>query len=369
MPIKKLLKIRARPIGIDLGSAVVKIAQMRNTDDQLELLAAARVNVPPDCLNDVKKRRDFLAGRLRKILKDRGFKGRQCILSIPAADTFVTHIRTAPAPPDELEKALRWQLEGKLPFNHNDAIIRHMVVGPVQGENEGRQEVIVVAISRQSAEAYLEMAYSSRLEVAAMNVESCAIVQCFARLFRHAEDAHRATLFLDLGQTYTQVVISQGPKLVFARNLLFGADQIDKVVSDVLSISVEEARSYRRRVSDLTDEAVTDTDRLDEAVNESLKSAVAEITKCLRYYESMFPSNPVERAIFLGGQARDTHLCKGIARHLHLPSQVGDPLVKIKKAEGAGITPEDGPDFRKAQPEWVVAVGLSLGVKKEAYAA
>ncbi|MCD4699092.1 MAG: hypothetical protein K8R91_00770, partial [Phycisphaerae bacterium] len=79
--------------------------------------------------------------------------------------------------------------------------------------------------------------------------------------------------------------------------------------------------------------------------------------------------SPIERAIFLGGQARDKRLCKEIARRLRLPSQVGDPLVKIKQAKGAMIVPDDGPDLRKAQPEWVVAVGLSLGAKKEAYAA
>lgn len=362
-------KTRVRPIGIDLGTAVVKIAQMRDVAGQLELLAATRADIPPDCLADVEKRRDFLARRLRKILKEHGFKGRQCVLSIPAADTFVTHIRTAPMPPDELEKILRWQLEGKLPFNHNDAIIRHMVVGEVQGEKEGRQEVIVVAISRQSAEAYLAMADSGRLEVAAMNVESCAILQCFARLFSHADDAHKATLFLDLGRTYTQVVISQGTKLVFARNLLFDADRIDKVVAEALGLSVEEARSFRCQASDLTDEAAADADRLYEAMSESLKNVVDEITKCLRYYESMFPANPIVRAIFLGGQARDRRLCKGIARQIQIPSQVGDPLVKIKHAEGAGITPDDVLDLAKAQPEWVVAVGLSLGANKEAYAA
>lgn len=368
MPLK-VLKTRAMPIGIDLGTAVVKMAQMRNADGQLELLAAARADVPPDCRTDVGKRRDFLADRLRNILKEHGFKGRRCILSIPAADTFVKHIRTAKMPPDELDKALRWELEGKLPFNHNDAIVRHMVVGQVQGENDGQQEVIVIAISRQSAEAYLEMAHSGRLEVAALNVESCAILECFARLFRRADDVHKATLFLDLGQTYTQVVIAHGAKLVFARNLLFGADLIDKVVSKVLGMSVEEARSLRRKVSDLTDEAATDADRLYEAVSEPLKSVVDEITKCLRYYESVFPSNPVERAIFLGGQARDRRLCQGIARKLNLPSQVGDPLAKIKRAEGARIATEDGLDLRQAQPEWAVAVGLSLGAKNETQAA
>ncbi len=369
MSLKKVLKTRALPIGIDLGTAVVKMAQMRKANGQLELLAAARADVPPDCQDNVGKRRDFLADRLRNILKEHGFKGRRCVLSIPAADTFVKHIRTAKMPPDELDKVLRLELEGKLPFNHNDAIIRHIVVGQVQGENEGQQEVIIIAISRKSAEAYLKMAHSGRLEVAALNVESCAILECFARLFQRDDDARRATLFLDLGQTYTQVVIAHGTKLVFARNLLFGADCIDKAVSEAMGMSMGETRILRRKVSDLTNESAADADRLYGAMSELLKSVVDEITKCLRYYESVFPSDPVERAIFLGGQARDRRLCQGIARQLNLPSQVGDPLAKIKRAEGASIVNEDGLDLLQAQPEWAVAVGLSLGAKNETQAA
>ena len=365
----KVLKTRTMPVGIDLGTAVIKMAQMRNADDRLELLAAARTDVPPDCRDDAAKRRDFLAGNLRNILKTHGFKGRRCVLSISASDTFVQHIKTAKMPPEELDKTLRWELEGKLPFNHNDAIIRHMMVAQVQDGHESEQEVIVVAISRASAEAYLEMAHCGRLEVVALNVESCAILECFARLFRRADDAHRATLFLDLGRTYTQAVISHGSKLVFARNLLFGADQIDAAVSEAMGMPVEDVGPFRRKLVDLTGDAAADADRLYEAMNEPLKGVVDEITKCLRYYESVFPSNPVERAIFLGGQARDRRLCQGIARQLNLPSQVGDPLARIKHAENAGIEPDGELDLRQTQPEWAVAVGLSLGATEEARAA
>src|ERR1035437_3429537 len=43
----KVIKSRALPIGIDLGSAAVKVVQLRRSDDQIELTASAMLEVPP----------------------------------------------------------------------------------------------------------------------------------------------------------------------------------------------------------------------------------------------------------------------------------------------------------------------------------
>ncbi len=366
MPFKSL-KTKTMPIGVDLGTSAVKMVQMRRNNGQTELFAAAHADVPSDFRNDAGKMRGFQARCIRDLLKSHGFKGRQCTFSVPAADTFVQHVKIAKMLPKELDKALQWELEGKLPFNYKDAIIRRVIVERVQNENDSEQEVIIIAISRQSAEAYLKMAGIGKIEVVAMHVEPFAILECFTRLCRQ----NSSTLFLDIGCTYTQVVIAHGPKLVFARNLLFGADRIDSDVSKSLGMDVEEVKSIRRKVSDPETSAATEADRLYEAVSETLTVGVDEITKCLRYYDSIFPSRPVERAIFLGGQAKDKRLCQDIARQLNLPSQIGAPLAKIKHAENAGIGSENGPDVRDrvAQPEWAVAVGLSLGARKDLRAA
>ncbi|MCK4602323.1 MAG: hypothetical protein KAU28_07640, partial [Phycisphaerae bacterium] len=71
-----------------------------------------------------------------------------------------------------------------------------------------------------------------------------------------------------------------------------------------------------------------------------------------------------ERAIFVGGQALDKRLCQSIAKRLNLPAQIGDPLLRIKRIDGAGL--EFGLDRREPQPHWSVAVGLSLGATRAA---
>jgi len=353
-----LFKVRVLPIGIDVGSAFVKVAQLQRREDKLELLETARVALPEQCRQDNAKKVDFLADFLRDLLKNRRFRGRRCIISLPASDTFLQHVKIAKVPTDRLAKTLRWELEGKLPFKIDEAVIRHVVVGEVHNEREVGLEVIVVATRRETVDMYLRMANRGKLDVIGLDIEPCAILECFARLLHRETDRSRATLFLDLGRSSTQVVISHGPKLVFARNIMYGSDKIDAAAASALEMSLEDVKVLREKCMAVEDESASEFALFYDAIGEAIEEQVSEINKSLRYYESIFPTRPVQRAIFLGGQAMDKRLCQTIARRLNLPSQIGDPFVRVSAPDEGGEV-----DAFQARPMWAVAVGLGLGAE------
>jgi Tfp pilus assembly PilM family ATPase len=98
---------------------------------------------------------------------------------------------------------------------------------------------------------------------------------------------------------------------------------------------------------------------VEQACLEPLGKLVEELDLCRRYYEATFPSKPVERLIFIGGEARQRSLCQHIARGLSLAAQVGDPMVRMGRISEVGV--ESGLDRRQPQPTWAVAIGLSMG--------
>jgi Tfp pilus assembly PilM family ATPase len=99
--------------------------------------------------------------------------------------------------------------------------------------------------------------------------------------------------------------------------------------------------------------------RADQACRDAANKLVEEIDLCRRYYEATFPGKPVDRLMFVGGEARQRALCMHVARELGVAAQVGDPLVRMNKTTEVGI--ESGIDRRQPQPAWAVAVGLSIG--------
>jgi type IV pilus assembly protein PilM len=106
-------------------------------------------------------------------------------------------------------------------------------------------------------------------------------------------------------------------------------------------------------------ETASESQRVENACREPLARLVEELGLCRRYYESCFPSQPVDRLVFVGGESRQTWVCQGIAREMMLSAQLGDPMVRMGKTCEVGI--ESGIDCKQPQPAWAVAIGLSMG--------
>jgi Tfp pilus assembly PilM family ATPase len=98
---------------------------------------------------------------------------------------------------------------------------------------------------------------------------------------------------------------------------------------------------------------------IEEAIHEPLVKLVQELDLCRRYYEATFQNKPVEKLLFVGGEAKQRRLCQHIAREMQLAAQVGDPMVRMGRFSEIGI--ESGIDRRQPQPAWATAIGLSLG--------
>ncbi len=354
----KMAKLNTFPIGIDLGSKVVKMAQLRQSEQGLELAAAGSKELTGDPASFSVRTAQYVES-IQSILTSNEFKSRQCVLSLPAEATFVHHVKLPKMAAAQIPAALAAEIEGQLPYPVAQAAIRHIVAGETFSDGQPRQEVIAVASHKDTINACIAIGKQTKLDILAVNIEPCALVECFARLFPQSVTGQpRAILYIDMGAFSTQVVISHGSRVVFARNLAIGGNHLDQAVADSLGISHEQARKMR---SDLAKEDATGAaeDELVRMLETHLEEMTGELTQCLRYYESIFRNQPVERLIFLGGQAYDKRLCQAIAQRVNLPAQVGDPLVRVGRAPGAGASA--GLHRLDPKPDWAVAVGLSLG--------
>lgn len=347
------------PIGVDLGSSSAKLVQLRVLKDGVELSALGHVEVPPDIRKDQFGRLDFLSQNIPRALRDDSFKGHRCILGLPAENTFVRHVKVPRLDAKATETAVRRAVQSELPYPINEAVVRHIVAGEVYSDGETRQEIIVVAIPLSTMDAYLKMTNRAGLEVVGVNVEPLALVQCFTGLFDWGEDTDKAVLYVDLGSVSTQVVIAHGDKVVFARNLSRGADQVDQEIAKGMDVSVEEAHQKRLYVQQ---ENVEESQREDvyKWIGKWIEAISQNIEHCLRYYEATFRKVGVDRIIFTGGQAKDKKLCQTLAQRMNLPAQIGNPLVGLKVGEKAKAVLGKNHTFR---PGLTVGIGLSLGGK------
>ncbi|MFT3788836.1 MAG: hypothetical protein QM770_22140 [Tepidisphaeraceae bacterium] len=319
---RNLAAYRGCPIAIDLGATRLRMAQVeRSPDGELTLVAAAACDVPGDAFDSPRNLHAFLPKAIRQLLSAGGFKGRNAVVALPAPLVYIRHFRLPRLDDEQTRQQLTTEIAGKLPVDPSQCVLRHVIAGEVYGDGGGAQnEVILFAAAQKGVQALLDSVSAAKLDVSGLQAGPRGVVDCFRHVYRRKSDADEIDLLVDLGTTTTRAIVASEGAIRFVRSVPISANS-------------------------LKDETA------------ALK-LIDELELCRRYYESTFPAKPVSRLIFIGGGAREAKRCQAIAQALALPAQVGDPFVRFN---GAGPYEAAGIDRRVANPEWSVAIGLSLG--------
>ncbi len=412
-----MLASSAPPIAIEFGVAALKALQIEHGDAP-SLVAAACLETPDELRGDPARRFEFQAQALPQLLKNAGFKGKRAICSIPAGHMLVQHMQIQKVEGASLATQVLSQLQAQMNCIPSQVVCRPIEVP--EGARGGKAEVICIAASRDLVLRQVQALRACKLEPVGAHSEHTALVRAFEHLASAEGDDRKVTLFLDIGAGSTKVAIAHGGDIVFAKTIHVGGRSLDQVVASQLRMSPQEARVHRLAMTEVAkskapapapevaeaasegeeasaggmailnaairkaggDDApappprnpapatatavagdsgvfpspVASTPERKADLSEPLESLTDEVAMCLRYHGALFPGRKVERAIFVGGEARHVPLCQHIAKTLRLPARIADPLANISRT---GKERCRGVDFSTAQPGWAVAFGLT----------
>lgn len=377
--VQSIFAPKANPIGVDFGSETLRMAQVRTVDGEPRLIGAASVLVPQGIRKDTNARLEFFADALRNLCLKGGFSGRQCVIGMPASLMHVQHLRLPKMDEEALKKALPWEVRGKIPIEPSAALLRHIVAGEVFQDQEEKLEVILMAVKKDTVNQFIRIAERAKLNVVALVPEPKAIVECFKGALKRRNEGEPTTLFVDIGFSGTRAIVAHGQQILFARFIPIGGDQFNYAASVALKVPAQEARQ-RRVLQVATSDAEMDgtavavmepeldamgakraAERamIEEACRDPLDRLLTELEPCRRYHEATFPNRPIDRIVFIGGEAMQRSLCQQIAKRLGIAAQLGDPLIRTGRE--TNVKPDSGLDVSKPQPAWTIAMGLTLG--------
>ena len=409
------------PIGIDFGTDSLKLLQVAH-EDPPQIVAAAAMDVPFDVRTSAATRQAFLGQALRELVRDGAFKAKRAVISIPAAQTYVRHLRVARTEELPMEDLIANEMRSVLPMDPTGMVMRHVQVGEVFTDGNAKLEVICLAAGREAIMRYVQTTRGAGFNVVGMHAEAMAIIQAFAHLYRRQEDVERTTMFVDIGAATTKALIAHGHQLVFAKSIEVAGDHFNRQLAKAKQIELSEARHQRiQRAAEAPKEVVASPPpapplqgreqqhpretlalldaamkaagaapspaaddqppaadepaaqtagaaaqtveaapqtQADEAEAEMLDCLVDELQLCVGYHASLFADRSIDKMIFLGGESRNIGLCQRIAQALRIPAQVGDPVARLDRRRGGRGSV--GLDLRQPQPAWAVPLGLCL---------
>jgi len=357
----------AHPIGLDIGSNVLRVAQLKPASSPILTKYSKRRT--EGCLVDGEVTYvDVLAKEINNLLKQAGISAKRVILGISNQKVIVRLLTMPYMEKDDLDNAIQFQAQDNIPIPVEEAILDYHIVNEFKNEdNERSYQIILVAAQREMIESHIRALEKAKLKPYAVDVSSFALSRSL--LSREAvvpdekelEKNTKAIGFLDIGETVTNISIVQNRMPFFSRVTPIGDATFVKAVADNLAISIEEAQKQRDEIgfskpgADLEDGLKKSQLEVGKKVRKVLSGEVTKfVNEVRRSFEygltETTKSEDLNELIISGEGAQDTNLVAYLKKS-YPKVTVGNIFNSIAM---------QNKDQLKKQSAYAIAVGLAL---------
>ncbi|MFZ4578297.1 MAG: type IV pilus assembly protein PilM [Myxococcota bacterium] len=343
-------------VGVDIGASAIKVAQVRETPQGLQLMAFDSLLLPPDTLRDgVIRQPALLIQRLKDVFQLNGIKPRQVALAVSGPSVFVQRLRLPRLSDAQYQAALRFQAEQHVPFDVSDAYLDGVIVDP--SPDPSHMDVLLVAARKAAVDEWTSVARAARLQPVVVDVATLAVCNAFEASGQGAAD--EVSLLLDIGAAQTHLaVVSRGVPLL-ARDVATGGNAVTEEVARHFGVPWDEAEHLKTT----NDTDLSTPDVLREVQRISARGSEALVEEVRQTLDQLPPTSPRPTAVWLsGGAAPQLGLAEALEKRLGVTVHLLDPFRRLT------VDPNkfDAILLRRMAPCAAVAVGLALRGMAEA---
>lgn len=335
-------------VGIDVGSAAVKVVQLRREQERaiLETYGELETGRYPRGHGAAGGAQGYdeptLAAILTDVLREANVTTKRAVFGIPAAASLVTAVSLPELDPEELSSAIPFEAKKYVPIPLPEAILDWQVLETDQASR--RTTVLLAAVPREVVSGYERLAQALGLALEGVEIESFSVVRSLLAAERGV------SAVIHLGAAVTTLTVVAERKIRMNHNVGRGGREITSALAQSLGVAAERAESLKREVglSEKPEER-----EVAEAIGSLLDGILADVERALANYHRSSPRR-VEKLVLSGGGAKLPGLVAHVAKRFGLETAIGDPFSRT-------VFPVFlQPVLQDIAPGFAVAVGLAL---------
>lgn len=308
-------------IGIDLGGDCIRLAQLGLNKQGPFLQSAGIVSKPVHIDPNSPAWQRWAIDSLKDIYQKESFKGKNVITALPPDDLIIEPIKVPRSALDRVGDIIPQKLQKRLPFPVENALYQHVVV-EFKENGSLETDVLAIAADRETVNRHLAIYEKAGLDIVGMSIWPMAMIRSFTGFFcRRKNEQDKIAILLSIGNMHTNVVITRGSDLLFARAVSIGYVQLEQ--------------------------------------GQMVQRLFSEIDACIRYFETGAGNVPIDRLLFLTGNGVSPMLCEKVAelaQKMQIAAQIGDVLNAVEINQGPACLI----DRRNSKVDWASVFGLSL---------
>lgn len=343
-----LFKRKIDPVALDIGSTVIKLAQIKGSGKNHVLQKFGMMPLPPEVIVEGAV---MDAGRVVDAIKElmlaNKIKTKEAVLSVSGSSVIIKRVSIADMSEEELAESIKWEAEQYIPFSIDDVNIDFQKLGP--GAQEGQADVLLVAVKKDKINDYINLVKEAGLDPVVMDVDAFAMANTYELNY---EPEPGITALLNIGASVMNINILKDGASTFTRDITVGGNRYTEALQRDLGLTYEDAEKVKRG------ETVEgqDGEQMAGLVSTVTEDVISEIQRSFDFFRSTTGSEQVSRVLISGGCVRIANFTSLLTERLELPVEVMNPFKNIK------VDPKhfDPVFMADAAPMAAVAVGLAI---------
>jgi type IV pilus assembly protein PilM len=238
--------------------------------------------------------------------------------ALPEEGAFVFSMHVHATTRQEIMNVIEFELEGRVPIPPKQAVYDFDFVG-ARGENG--EEIAVTVFPRELAEGYADAFAKAGIELRSLEIEARSIGRAVSK---HGDPV---TLLVDCGKGRTGIAILKNGFPIFTSTIELGGEQMSQALMQTLSISEEEAMSFKNEHGLVADDPSKQA--AFSALDKVASQLADEIARHYRFWDTRRVEAserilPVERVFLVGGSVNLKGFPEYIAGRVHVLAERPD---------------------------------------------
>jgi len=348
------------PIGLDLGSAMIKMIQLHNQRGKLSVAKGFIGRTPEGAFeNGEPVKPDLLARKIRAVINNKGWHGRNINLSLnPRTFSFRT-VRLPLMDSSALSKAMYWEAMQSFPQNEEEIIFDYCLLNRCSENKDKARDYILAATSKSTAESYTSILDLAGLKCQALEVEPLSLFRSFNALHcgqlspskqnpAIISSRSKPAVLIYIGFNNSTVLITGKDELLFYRSIKLGTSNFIHILQEKYNCSTRDAEKFL---------FCSTTTAAQKLLVPTCKQLAKKIEQTLNtWLDQDGQAEPVPQQLhFCGGGAFIPGLRALIEKHLQIKQSLYNPLLNICQTDRENSNHQNREDIF-----FPVAHGLTL---------
>ena len=277
---------------LDIGTTAIRVVQIKG-GKTMALARYGSVDVDPKIAqSSANADQQKLLQSIKQVIAQAGITTRNVAVGLPSDKVFLTVVDVDRLSSKELEETIRYQADSLIPTPISESKIDWALLGESPKE-KSKVELLLASVSNDFIEHRLDLLESIGLNVIAFEPESLALTRSLM-----APATAAPHLLLDMGDRASDLVVTlnDAPRLI--RSIPIGTDAIIKAAMQNLSIDRDQAQQFVYKFGMSKDKL---EGQIYNAIESTVNSLVVEIEKSIKFFNTRYPNNKLEKIVLTGG--------------------------------------------------------------------